>query len=90
MGMVDFLQVFFALAFLVFLVYVISRILVKPLKLAVKILVNSLFGLLLLWGFNFLGALMALAIPINLVTILVAGFLGIPGLILLIILQVLL
>ncbi|MGI6551714.1 MAG: pro-sigmaK processing inhibitor BofA family protein [Bacillota bacterium] len=88
--MVDFLQVFFALAFLVFLVYVISRILVKPLKLAVKILVNSLFGLLLLWGFNFLGALMALAIPINLVTILVAGFLGIPGLILLIILQVLL
>ncbi|NLC38096.1 MAG: pro-sigmaK processing inhibitor BofA, partial [Clostridia bacterium] len=61
-----------------------------PLKLAVKILVNSLFGLLLLWGFNFLGALMALAIPINLVTILVAGFLGIPGLILLIILQVLL
>ena len=88
--MVDFLQVFFALAFLVFLVYVISRILVKPLKLAVKILVNSLFGLLLLWGFNFLGTLMALTIPINLVTILVAGFLGIPGLILLIIFQVLL
>jgi len=88
--MVDFMQVFFALAFLVFLVYVISRILVKPLKLAVKVLVNSLFGLLLLWGFNFLGTLMALTIPINLVTILVAGFLGIPGLILLIILQVLL
>ena len=88
--MADSMQVLFAVAFLVFLVYLVCRILLKPLKLALKLVVNSMFGLLLLWGFNFIGAFLSIVIPINLVTILIAGFLGIPGLILLIIMQFLL
>lgn len=88
--MVDTMQILFAIGFLVFLVYLVSRILIKPLQLVFKLVVNSLFGLLLLWGFNFIGSFLGLLIPINLVTVLMAGFLGIPGLILLIIMQVLL
>lgn len=88
--MVDTMQILFAIGFIVFLVYIVSRILLKPIKLVLKILVNSLFGLLLLWGFNFIGAFFDILIPINVVTILLAGFLGIPGLILLIIMQFLL
>lgn len=88
--MIDSMQILFAIAFLVFLVYLVSRILLKPLQLVFKLVVNSLFGLLLLWGFNFVGAFLQILIPINLGTILIAGFLGIPGLILLIILQFLL
>ncbi|HHY59918.1 MAG TPA: pro-sigmaK processing inhibitor BofA [Clostridia bacterium] len=88
--MAETLQILFALGFIVFLVYLVSRILLKPLKLALKIVVNSLFGLLLLWGFNFIGAFFDILIPINVVTILITGFLGIPGLIFLIIMQFLL
>lgn len=88
--MVDSMQILFAVGFLVLLVYLISRILLKPLKWVFKLMVNSLFGLLLLWGFNFIGAFLGILIPINFGTIIVAGFLGIPGLILLIILQFLL
>lgn len=83
----DSMQILFAVLFLIFLVYLVGRILVKPFKLVFKIFVNSLFGLLLLWGYNFIGDYFGLIIPINLLTILIAGFLGIPGLILLIILN---
>lgn len=85
--MVDATQIIFAVGFLIVLVYLISRILLKPLKLAFKLLVNSVFGLMLLWGFNFIGAAFHVLIPINVPTVLIAGFLGLPGLILLIILQ---
>lgn len=85
--MQDVVQLIFAVLFLVFLVYLVGRILAKPFKLAFKIVVNSIFGLLLLWGYNFLGQQIGIVIPINPLTILLAGFLGIPGLILLIILN---
>lgn len=85
--MVDATQIIFAVGFLIVLVYLISRILLKPLKLVFKLIVNSVFGLMLLWGFNFIGAMFHILIPINVPTVLIAGFLGLPGLILLIILQ---
>lgn len=81
-------QLFFAIAFILFLLLVTARILVKPLRFLVKILFNSLVGLLLLVAFNFIGGLMDFTIPVNIVTVLLAGFLGLPGLILLIIVQV--
>jgi inhibitor of the pro-sigma K processing machinery len=82
-------QLFFAVAFILFLVLISARILVKPLRLLVKILFNSLVGLLMLVAFNFVGGLIDFSIPVNIVTVLLAGFLGIPGLMFLIVLQVL-
>ncbi|MHB1127696.1 MAG: pro-sigmaK processing inhibitor BofA family protein [Bacillota bacterium] len=83
------LQALFGVIFVIFSIYLIARVLTKPLRLLVRLVVNSLFGLLLLWGFNFLGTFLGMTIPINIVTILTAGFLGIPGLILLILLKIL-
>ena len=81
-------QLFFAVAFIIFLVLVSARILVKPLRLLVKLLFNTVAGLILLVIFNFVGGLISFSIPINIVTVLLAGFLGIPGLILLIVVQI--
>jgi len=82
-------QLVFAVVFILFLVLIVTRILVKPLRLLAKLFFNSIVGLLMLLGFNLIGGLFGMTIPVNLVTILLAGFLGVPGLILLIILQIL-
>lgn len=81
-------QLFFAVAFILFLVLISARILVKPLRLLAKILFNSLVGVLMLIAFNFVGGMIGFTIPVNLVTALIAGFLGIPGLIFLIVVQI--
>ncbi|CEP67787.1 SigmaK-factor processing regulatory BofA [Moorella glycerini] len=86
----DTVQLILAGVFLLFLVYLIGGLLLKPLKLVFKIVVNSLFGLLLLWAFNFFGAYFHFFIPLNWLTVLIAGFLGLPGLILLIFLRLVL
>lgn len=81
-------QLFFAVAFILFLILVSTRILVKPLRLLVRLLFNGVVGLIMLAVFNFVGGLLNFAVPVNIVTVIIAGFLGIPGLILLIILQI--
>ena len=81
-------QLFFAVAFILFLVLITARFFVKPLRFLVKLLFNSLVGLLLLAAFNFVGGFFDFSIPVNIITVLLAGFLGIPGLILLILLQI--
>lgn len=84
MGVAETIQLILALLFLAFLVYLVGRLLLAPLRLLAKIAINSLFGLLLLWAFNFAGSYFSFTIPLNWLTVLIAGFLGIPGLILLI------
>jgi inhibitor of the pro-sigma K processing machinery len=81
-------QLFVVAAFILLLVLITARILVKPLRLLVKIIFNSFIGLLMLLVFNFIGGLIGFTIPVNIVTVLLAGFLGIPGLILLIVVQI--
>lgn len=84
MGVAETIQLILALLFLAFLVYLVGRLVLTPLRWLAKIAINSLFGLLLLWAFNFAGSYFSFTIPLNWLTVLVAGFLGIPGLILLI------
>lgn len=54
-----------------------------------KIGINSLAGFLCLWLLNLISGFTGLFFPINFVTALIAGFLGIPGIILLAVVQVL-
>jgi len=82
-------QLIFAAAFILFLLLIAARLLVKPLRLLVKLIFNSLIGLMLLLGFNFIGGFLGISIPVNIVTVLTAGFLGVPGLILLIAVKIL-
>ncbi|ADD01370.1 pro-sigmaK processing inhibitor BofA family protein [Thermoanaerobacter sp. CM-CNRG TB177] len=70
-----------------FLLYFLGWLLVVPKKFLLKIIINGIIGGLILLIINLLGKSIGLYIAINPVTALVAGFLGIPGIILLIILQ---
>lgn len=69
------------------LLYLVGRVMVVPIKLIMKLLVNGIVGGLVLWVVNYFGAFLSLHIPLNPVTALTAGFLGIPGIVLLIVIQ---
>lgn len=53
---------------------------VKPLKWVGQACVKLIVGALFLFFFNMIGTNFSLHIPINLVTVAVSGFLGLPGL----------
>lgn len=61
-----------------------------PLKILGKLVLNSVFGVLLLLLVNFVGKYVGITIAINAVTALIAGFLGVPGVIFLIIFKMIL
>ena len=63
----------------------ILALIIKFLKWPLKILLNGIFGVFLLYVVNFFGASFGIHIGINIVTALIAGILGIPGVIVLII-----
>jgi len=59
---------------------IIVKILAWPLKVMIKLLINVGIGMLLLFLFNMFGlAWLGIIIPINIITALVVGLLGIPG-----------
>lgn len=58
---------------------VILYIVLKIFKWPLKILLNGLFGVVLLYIVNGIGARFNFSIGINLVTALIAGILGVPG-----------
>lgn len=63
----------------------ILALIIKFFKWPLKILLNGIFGVFLLYIVNFLGASFGIHIGINIVTALIAGILGIPGVAVLII-----
>lgn len=66
---------------------VILYFVLKLLKLPFKILINGIFGVILLYVANLIGANYGVTVGINIVTALIAGILGIPGVIALFIFQ---
>ena len=75
-------------SFLIYFVYlvfifIICKIFILPLKFILKMLINSILGVILLFLINTIGTYIGFHIGINIVTILIVAFLGIPGIILL-------
>ena len=68
-------------------VYIIGVLLVLPIKIIVKMVINGVIGAIVLFIINIFGGLVGITIGINPVTALTAGLLGIPGIILLLFLQ---
>ncbi len=58
---------------------VLIRLLILPIKLAFKLAIHSACGFVCLWLLNLAAGFTGIFFPINAVTVLVAGFLGIPG-----------
>ena len=62
-----------------FLAVLLVRALLLPIKLLWKLGIHSGCGLLCLWLLNSISAFTGILFPINTVTVLTAGFLGLPG-----------
>ena len=62
-------------------------LIIKLLKWPLKILINGILGIILLYIANIVGSYIGFVLPINAISALVAGFLGIPGIIFLILFQ---
>ncbi len=71
----------------ILLVLASIRLFLKPLKLLLRLALNSLAGLAVLVGFNFLQGMTGVAVGINLFSVLLTGFLGLPGAALLLLLR---
>lgn len=55
------------------------RLLLMPIRLIFKVGIHSGCGFLCLWLLNSISAFTGILFPINAVTVLTAGFLGLPG-----------
>ncbi len=78
---------YIVLIFTVIAMIIVARLLAWPLKKILKLILNIVIGLCLILLVNVFGASIGLTIPFNIVTALVAGILGVPGVIVLIILH---
>ncbi|MCI6276564.1 MAG: pro-sigmaK processing inhibitor BofA family protein [Clostridium sp.] len=65
--------------------FLVVKIFAWPIKILLKLIVNGILGGILLWLVNLVGGGFGLYIGINIVTALIAGILGIPGVLFLII-----
>ncbi len=69
-------------------IFIIGKIFIVPIKVIIKLIINSLLGVVLLYVINIIGTMCGLHIGINVVTALVVGILGIPGAVLLAVLSI--
>jgi len=71
----------------IIVLFILAKVFILPIKWIARLIGNSLLGLILLWIVNLIGTNFNFSIGINIFTILLSGILGIPGVILLIIVQ---
>ncbi|ARE89809.1 pro-sigmaK processing inhibitor BofA family protein [Clostridium formicaceticum] len=81
------LSIILAYAFGLILLYILGWILLIPIRLIIKLIWNGVIGGIMLFLVNLVGSVLGIAIVINPITALVAGFLGVPGVVLLLVLQ---
>lgn len=79
----------FALAVGFSLIGLLIKILKGPMKLALKVFLHAILGFVFLFIFNFLGAWVGIGIPMTWPHAIVTGVLGVPGVVLLLVLQLL-
>lgn len=70
---------FVTLAIPALLLLALVRMMLVPMKLGYKLILNSASGFVCLWLLNWVSGLTGIFFPINVITVLVAGFLGLPG-----------
>ena len=62
-------------------------LIIKLLKWPLKILINGILGIILLYIANIVGSYIGFVLPLNAISALIAVFLGIPGIIFLVLFQ---
>ena len=79
--------VVFSYALGIIVLFFVGRALSEPIYAVRKIIIGIIVGAVTLFIANFLGEFIGLRLPFNFFTVLAVGFLGIPGLICLIIIK---
>lgn len=69
------------------IIFIIGKIFFLPIKKVLKLMVNSILGGFTIYIINIIGASFNFHIGLNIFTSIFVGFLGIPGVILIILLQ---
>lgn len=69
------------------LIFLFGRIFIVPIKKILKLILNSIFGGILIFVINLVGQYFNFHIGLNLITSILVGILGIPGAICLIIVK---
>ena len=87
MGMEYEIGLILAYGFGIALLYLLGYLLLAPLKVIGKLAVNSLIGGAALVIINFLGGFLNFHLPLNFFSAIIAGFLGVPGVALLFLLE---
>lgn len=80
--------IFFALGLI--LLYFTGWLLLAPLKIILKLIINGILGGLILLLINVIGGIFSVTIAINPLSALIAGYFGLPGIILLFLLKIIL
>ena len=78
---------YITLIFVVIAMIIVAKVFAWPLKKILKFLLNIGLGLIMILLINVFGENIGLKIPFNIVTALIAGTLGVPGVIVLIVLN---
>ncbi|MGN0659406.1 MAG: pro-sigmaK processing inhibitor BofA family protein [Emergencia sp.] len=68
------------------LIFLLGKALTAPLRVILRLLLNSVAGAVLLLVINFIGMNFGIMIPVNAVNALTVGILGIPGVVTLLLL----
>ena len=69
-------------------IFLFGKIFIVPIKAILKLIINSILGILLIYIVNLVGGIWNFHIGINVFTAIIVGILGIPGIILLTILRI--
>jgi len=81
---------YFIYAFLILLAFCVLRIFLTPMKFALKAALNTILGFIGLIVFNVVGDLIGVTLGINFINAILVGFLGVPGLIILLFIRLIL
>lgn len=77
---------YIVLIFAAIAVIVVAKMLAWPVKKIMKLIFNVIGGIILIFLVNMFGVNIGITIPFNILTALIAGILGIPGVLVLILL----
>ena len=84
---IEFMQVVFAIGLVLVIAAILNKLSISPARIVFRAGYSLVFGMILIWAFNYVGGIFGLYIPANIVTILTAGILGLPGLGLMVVIQ---
>lgn len=67
--------------------FIVLKLLALPLKIIIKLVLNGIIGGLIIFGINFIGANFGFMLPLEWWSAILVGILGIPGAIIILLIQ---